>query len=164
MKNKILKVLLFSFIFFSSPAINSLEFRCDFEEVHFNGTVNQGIVLLKKNKLRYEYKDENLFIIFVDGEEVYLFDKKKQNIQIIKNNLDAIKIIMMLANQYPNIKTAFEENDVKINIEFNSEDNFIKRISIDSKRAKLSLYLNNCILDKPINNIFFKFNPVFELR
>lgn len=164
MKNKILKALFFSFIFFSSSAINSLEFRCDFEEVHSNGTVNQGIVLLKKNKLRYEYEDENLFIIFADGEEIYLFDKKKQNIQIVKNNLDAIKIIMMLANQYPNIKTAFEENDVKINIEFNSEDNFIKRISIDSKRAKLSLYLNNCILDKPINNIFFKFNPVFELR
>ena len=138
MKNKILKVLLFSFIFFSSPAINSLEFRCDFEEVHFNGTVNQGIVLLKKNKLRYEYKDENLFIIFVDGEEVYLFDKKKQNIQIVKNNLDAIKIIMMLANQYPNIKTAFEENDVKINIEFNSKNRKARWISPRANYWRLS--------------------------
>ena len=33
----------------------ALEFSCDFEEVHSNGTVNQGIVLLKKDKLRYEY-------------------------------------------------------------------------------------------------------------
>ena len=164
MKNKILKILFFSIFFLSSSAINSLEFSCDFEEVHSNGTVNQGIVLLKKNKLRYEYIDANLFIIFVDGDETYLFDKKKQNSQIIKNNLDVIQIIMKLANEYPDINNTFEEKGVKINIEFNSQGNFIKRISIDSKRARLSLYLNNCILDKPINNVFFKFNPVFEFR
>ena len=46
----------------------------------------------------------------------------------------------------------------------NNYNNFIKRISIDSKRAKLSLYLKNCILDQPINNVFFKFDPVFEYR
>lgn len=142
----------------------ALEFSCDFEEVHSNGTVNQGIVLLKKDKLRYEYHDEDLFIIFVEGEQTYLFDKKTNTSKNIKNNLDSIQIIMKLANQFPYIKKDFKEKDTHIKIELNSQNNFIKRISIDSKRARLSLYLNNCILDKPINNIFFKFNPVFEYR
>ena len=147
-----------------SFSLNSLEFSCDFEEVHANGTVNQGIVLLKQDKLRYEYLNKDLFIIFVDGKETYLFDKKKQKVKNIKQNLDAIQIIMKLADKFPNIENDFEENNIKIQIEFNQNNNFIKRISIDSKRARLSLYLNNCLLDKPINNIFFKFNPVFKYR
>ena len=147
-----------------SFSLNSLEFSCDFEEVHANGTVNQGIVLLKEDKLRYEYLNKDLFIIFVDGKETYLFDKKKQKVKNIKQNLDAIQIIMKLADKFPNIENDFEENNIKIQIEFNQNNNFIKRISIDSKRARLSLYFKNCLLDKPINNIFFKFNPVFKYR
>ena len=142
--------------------MHSLEFSCDFEEVHSNGTVNQGLVLLKKEKLRYEYLNKDLFIIFVDGKEIYFFDKKTEKVKNIKQNLDAIKIIMKLADKFPNIESDFEENGVKIKIEFNENNKFIKRISIDSKRARLSLYLKNCLLDKPVNNIFFKFNPVFK--
>ena len=162
--NKITTTTLLITFFFMSFSLNSLEFSCDFEEVHANGTVNQGIVLLKEDKLRYEYLNKDLFIIFVDGKETYLFDKKKQKVKNIKQNLDAIQIIMKLADKFPNIENDFEENDIKIKIELNKNNNFIKRISIDSKRARLSLYLNNCLLDKPINNIFFKFNPVFKYR
>lgn len=162
--NKITTTIFLLTIFFMSLSLNSLEFSCDFEEVHANGTVNQGIVLLKEDKLRYEYLNKDLFIIFVDGKETYLFDKKKQKVKNIKQNLDAIQIIMKLADKFPNIENDFEENNIKIQIEFNQNNNFIKRISIDSKRARLSLYLNNCLLDKPINNIFFKFNPVFKYR
>jgi hypothetical protein len=156
--------ILLSFSLFISSYVHSLEFSCDFEEVHANGTVNQGIVLLKKDKLRYEYLDDNLFIIFVDDAQTYLFDKKTQKAKNIKNNLDAIQIIMNLASKYPDILENYEEKGVKIRIENNNYNNFIKRISIDSKRVKLSLYLKNCILNQPINNIFFKFNPVFEYR
>ena len=162
--NKIITTTFLIIFFFTSFSLNSLEFSCDFEEVHANGTVNQGIVLLKEDKLRYEYLNNDLFIIFVDGKETHLFDKRKQKAKNIKQNLDAIKIIMKLADKFPNIENDFEENDVKIKIEFNKNKNFIKRVSIDSKRARLSLYLKNCLLDKPINNIFFKFNPVFKYR
>ena len=162
--NKITTTIFLLTIFFMSLSLNSLAFSCDFEEGHANGTVNQGIVLLKEDKLRYEYLNKDLFIIFVDGKETYLFDKTKQKVKNIKQNLDAIQIIMKLADKFPNIENDFEENDIKIKIEFNKDINFIKRISIDSKRARLSLYLNNCLLDKPINNIFFKFNPVFKYR
>ena len=83
MKYKILIIL----FFFISSSLQALEFSCDFEEVHSNGTVNQGLVLLKKDKLRYEYLDNDLFIIFVDGAEIYIFDKKKQKTKNIKQNL-----------------------------------------------------------------------------
>ena len=164
MMNRFLLTLVFMMSFIISSHLQALEFSCDFEEVHSNGTVNQGVVLLKKDKLRYEYHDDDLFIIFVEGEQTYLFDKKTDTSKNIKNNLDAIQIIMKLANQFPDIKKNFKEKDTHIKIELNSLNNFIKRISIDSKRARLSLYLHNCILDEPINNIFFKFNPVFEYR
>ena len=152
--NKITTITFLIIFFFTSFSINSIEFSCDFEEVHSNGTVNQGIVLLKKDKLRYEYLNKDLFIIFVDGKKTYLFDKKKQRVKNIKQNLDAIQIIMKLADMFPNIENNFEENGTKIKLELNKSNNFIKRISIESKRAKLSLYLNNCLLD----------NPVFEYR
>ena len=100
----------------------------------------------------------------MQDQETYLFDKKKQITKNIKNNIEAIEIIMNLADQYPNIEKDFEEKGVKIKIDTSEVNNFIKRISIDSKRAKLSLFFRNCILDKPINNIFFSFNPVFEYR
>ncbi|MDA1284361.1 MAG: hypothetical protein O3C61_05490 [Proteobacteria bacterium] len=164
MINKFFLAFIFMMSFINVHHLYALEFSCDFEEVHSNGTVNQGIVLLKKDKLRYEYYDDDLFIIFVEGEQTYLFDKKTNTSKNIKNNLDSIQIIMKLANQFPYIKKDFKEKDTHIKIELNSQNNFIKRISIDSKRARLSLYLKNCILDKTINNIFFKFNPVFEYR
>ena len=162
--NKPLGLILLIFFFLVTKDIHSLEFSCEFEEVHSNGTVNQGMVLLKKDKLRYEYNNNDLFIIFVQDQETYLFDKKKQITKNIKNNIEAIEIIMNLADQYPNIEKDFEEKGVKIKIDTSKVNNFIKRISIDSKRAKLSLFFRNCILDKPINNIFFSFNPVFEYR
>ena len=159
MMNRFLLTLVFIMPFIISPHLQALEFSCDFEEVHSNGTVNQGVVLLKKDKLRYEYHNDDLFIIFVEGEQTYLFDKKTDTSKNIKNNLDAI-----IYGVIPNIFKNFKEKDTHIKIELNRQNNFIKRISIDSKRARLSLYLNNCVLDKPINNIFFKFNPVFEYR
>ena len=162
--NKVLGSIFFFLFLLVSTSLYSLEFSCEFEEVHSNGTVNQGIVLLKKDKLRYEYNNNDLFIIFVQDQETYLFDKKKQITKNIKNNIEAIEIIMNLADQYPNIEKDFEEKGVKIKIDTSEVNNFIKRISIDSKRAKLSLFFRNCILDKPINNIFFSFNPVFEYR
>ena len=162
--NKVLGSIFFFSFLLVSTSLYSLEFSCEFEEVHSNGTVNQGIVLLKKDKLRYEYNNEELFIIFVQDEKTFLVDKKNQTVKNINKNLDAIEIIMDLADQYPNINENFEKNGVKIKIEIGEANNFIKRISIDSKRARLSLFLKNCILDKPINNVFFNFNPVFEYR
>ena len=97
MMNRFLLTLVFMMLFIFSSHLQALEFSCDFEEVHSNGTVNQGVVLLKKDKLRYEYHNDDLFIIFVEGEETYLFDKKTNTSKNIKNNLDAIQIIMKLA-------------------------------------------------------------------
>ena len=116
--NKILIIL----FFFISSSLQALEFSCDFDEVLYHGNVNHGLVLLKKDKLRYEYLDNDLFIIFVDGAKKYIFDKKKQKTKNIKQILEVIEIIMQLANQYHDIKKSYNEKGVKIKIENNQKD------------------------------------------
>ena len=44
--------------------LNALELYCDFEEVYLDGTTQQGFFLIKDDKMRYEYLDEKLFIIY----------------------------------------------------------------------------------------------------
>ena len=73
-------------------------------------------------------------------------------------------MIIKLGKDFPNIQEEFDEHGVRIKIEFNSLNSFIKRISIDSPRVKLSLYLQECDLEKPINDLFFKSDPVFEYK
>ena len=159
----------FLFIFFLGLVLkfstsNALEFKCSFEEVHANGTINQGIVFFKNEKLRYEYSSPNLFIIFINNDKQFFFDKKNQQLRPIKQNLELINSIMGLAKLYPNIPTQIKKKKIDIKVELSEINNFIKRISIDSSRAKLSLYLKNCDLDKPINNIFFNKDPIFYLN
>ena len=162
MKKIIAIIILFFFV--SANKSFALEVSCKFEEVHSNGTVNQGILLYKKNKLRYEYNSSNLFIIFIEKNNANIFDKKTEKIKPLNHNLDLLNSLMDLADQYPYIPSQINNEKMNILIEKNLTSKFIKRISINSKRAKLSLYLNDCILEKPINNLFFSHNPVFSYK
>ena len=161
MIRKFISLFLFPLFLFKLNGIHSLEFKCNFEEVHSNGTINQGIVLFKNEKLRYEYNASNLFIIFINKDKQFFFDKKNQVLKPIKHNLQLINSIMDLAKLYPDIPLEISQKGMEIKVELSENNNFIKRISIDSKRAKLSLYLKDCDLEKPINNIFFKEDPIF---
>ena len=162
-----MKKIIFSFLFIAilnAKASSALEFSCNFEEVHSNGTVNQGLVLYKNKKLRYEYLSPNLFIIFSNENGVFVYDKEKKVSKPIKRHIDIIDHLISLAEQYPEIPKKIENDNLIINIDTSETNNFIKRISIDSDRAKLSLHLNNCDLIKPINNLFFNEERVFNYR
>jgi|TARA_B100000795_G_C22642532_1_gene377057 hypothetical protein len=164
MNRKYLFFIIFSVFLLKSSTAHSLEFKCSFEEVHSNGTINQGVVLFKNKKLRYEYDSPNLFIIFINDNKQFFFDKKNKLLKPIKQNLELINSIMGLAKLYPNIPLQINKKGIDIKVELSEINSFIKRISIDSKRAKLSLYLKNCDLEKPINNIFFNEDPIFYLN
>ena len=43
----------FNFIFFKTFNLFAIEVKCNFEEVYQNGETQQGIFLIKKDKLRY---------------------------------------------------------------------------------------------------------------
>ena len=120
--------------------------------------------MFKNKKLRYEYDSPNLFIIFINDNKQFFFDKKNKLLKPIKQNLELINSIMGLAKLYPNIPLQINKKGIDIKVELSEINSFIKRISIDSKRAKLSLYLKNCDLEKPINNIFFNEDPIFYLN
>ena len=78
--------------------------------------------------------------------------------------IQVIDQMMDIASKFPDIPSNIRQDDIDIKLEFNKSKKFIKRISIDSNRAKLSLYLKNCNLNKPINNLFFSENPVFRYQ
>ena len=41
------------FIFLYSNLLNALEVKCNFEEVYQDGQIQQGILIMKNNLLRY---------------------------------------------------------------------------------------------------------------
>ena len=109
MNRKYFLFILFLGLVLKFSASNALEFKCNFEEVHSNGTINQGTVFFKNEKLRYEYSSPNLFIIFINNDKQFFFDKKNQQLRPIKQNLELINSIMGLAKLYPNIPTQIKK-------------------------------------------------------
>ena len=49
----------------------ALEVSCNFEEVYGSGDTQQGILLLKDQKLRYQYFDKDLFTIIARDENFF---------------------------------------------------------------------------------------------
>lgn len=140
----------------------AIELKCDFEEVYKTGEVQRGFFLIKNQNLRYEYLEKSLFKIFYVNGDIFIVenqDKSKKQ-QINKKNT-VIDYLMDIAHDFPNILDHYEFNDAQINIEKNISNNFIKRISFKSNKINMSLYPLNCNF-KPINELFFKIDPVFE--
>lgn len=149
-------------IFFIPNFIYAIELKCDFEEVYKTGEIQQGFFLIKDQNLRYEYLEKSLFKIFyVDGDIIVVENKDGTKKKQINQKNTAIDYLMEIAHDFPNIQDRYEFNDVKINIEKNISNDFIKRISFKSNKINMSLYPLNCNF-KPINGLFFKFDPVFE--
>lgn len=160
------KLFLFSISFITVITSKSfaLEFECNFEEVHSNGQVNQGLVLYKKNFLRYEYFDPNLFILLNNQDGLFFYDKKKDIVEPIKREIISIDSFLSLLKNYPNIPDTIINEQFTIQIEKTTNSLFVKRISFDSKKTKFSLYLKNCDMEKKINNLFFKHSPIFKYQ
>ena len=162
--NKIIISLFFLVTFAKNTIASDLSFACNFEEAHSNGSINQGLILYKENKLRYEYFSKDLFIIFINKKGTFLYNNKNKTTKPFTQTIQIIDQMMDIASKFPDIPTNIRQDDIDIKLEFNKSKKFIKRISIDSNRAKLSLYLKNCNLNKPINNLFFSENPVFRYQ
>ena len=155
-------IIILIFIFFNSKA-DELSVQCNFEEVYKNGEIHQGIMLIKKNKLRYEYFEKNLFTLIYDNNDLYLIMNNETNsYEKIQKNKALFEQLMSIYNDYPNLKKKYSTNDYELILENTNNNLFIKRIAILSNKINLSIYFNNCS-KKPINDLFFKFNPLFQL-
>lgn len=143
------------FFFFISHNIFSLEIKCQFEEVYQNGDIQQGIILIKDNNIRYQYNAVELYTIIVKGDNFILIDNKYQNLQTLDENIDVFKILVDALKNYPNIENQYKNENVLINIE-RSSGSFIKRISLVSPDVNLSLNFLSCV-ELNINNEYFNY-------
>ena len=155
-------LIIFFICFFNLSVIKGVEFECRFEEVYPDGSVQNGLFLIKNQSMRYEYFDKNLYTIFKTEENFYLVNNTDtEKFQKIPDNRQQIlNTVAKIANDYPNIAEYYETDAVLINIE-KSNKNFFKRISIVSDQATLSIYMNNCE-NKQIENRFFYYFPYFN--
>ena len=71
---KIFFISLVIFFYFNKSV--AIEIYCNFEEVYKDGQVQKGFFLIKDDSLRYEYTNQNLFIIFKEKENFYAVKKK----------------------------------------------------------------------------------------
>lgn len=132
-----------------------MEIKCQFEEVYQNGDIQQGIILIKDNNIRYQYNAVELYTIIVKGDNFILIDNKYQNLQTLDENIDIFKILVDALKNYPNIENQYKNENVLINIE-RSSGSFIKRISLVSPDVNLSLNFLSCV-ELNINNEYFNY-------
>ena len=133
----------------------ALEVSCNFEEVYGSGDTQQGILLLKDQKLRYEYFDKDLFTIIArDGNFFLIHRAHKNNVQKITENTKLLEIFIDISSEYPNIDKNYKIDDMTIKIE-KSANKFIKRISVNSNSVNVSINLMNCKFDN-IDRKYFK--------
>jgi len=136
----------------------ALEVSCNFEEVYGSGDTQQGILLLKDQKLRYEYFDKDLFTIIARDKNFFLIHRAhKNNVQKITENTKPLEIFIDISSEYPNIDKNYKIDDMKIKIE-KSTNKFIKRISVNSDSVNVSINLMNCNFDNIDRKYFRIFN------
>ena len=141
----------------------ALEVGCKFEEVYGNGTVQQGLLLIKNQNMRYQYNDPNLYTIIVRSNSAYLIlNNDKGSFKKLDDKSIILKEIIDIFSTYPNLQEKYQREDFLIKIEKNS-NNFIKRIAINSSDLNLSLNLLDCKFEK-IFDTFFKYFPLEEFK
>ena len=69
--------------------------------------------------------------------------------------------MLKIASKYPNLENEYLSSDITIKLEKNLKGNFYKRISIASPQVNMSIYLNECMIEK-IKDKYFSHNPFFE--
>ena len=153
-------LFLITFTFFSLK-VSSSEFTCNFEEVYSNGEIQSGIILIKEDKLRYEYLKKELFtILFVNNKLFSIDNRDRKKAHMIEDHNNLINDIMKIYADFPNIKKSYLKNGKVFDIEI-SKENFIKRLAIKSNSLNLSIYFFDCSSSN-IENKYFNFNPFFE--
>ena len=155
---KFLFLIIFTFLSFK---VSSSEFKCNFEEVYSNGEIQPGVILIKKDKLRYEYLKKELFtLLFVNNKLFSIENQNRKRAHMIDDQNNLINDIMKIYADFPNIKKSYTKNGKVFDIEI-SKEKFIKRLSIKSNSLNLSIYFFDCS-SSVIENKYFNFNPFFE--
>lgn len=135
---------------------------CNFEEVYSDGSIQTGLFLLKNEDLRYQYDDPNLFTIFKNNNHFYYVENFNTDIfKKLTHQTNLIEELIYILNNYPNIKNTYENESLKIILERSKDNNFIKRVSVQTDEINLSIYLHSCENSK-INGKYLQYFPFFK--
>lgn len=162
MKSKIL-LYLFPFILLISKNLIAMDIMCNFEEVYQNGDIQNGHLLIKNNKIRYEYLDKSLYTIIYDQNIlVAILNRDRNNRQNLQKSKDLFDVMNNIFNSYSDIQNSIEYKDYSITLERSLIYDFFKRLYIKSPDLNLSIYLNDCQF-KTLDSSYFRYYPFKEL-
>ena len=138
-----MKKIIFFLVFFSNASM-ALEVRCNFEEVYPKGDIQNGIFLIKNEKMRYQYFKDDLYTIIYKNNKFYLIHNHDNKIvQKLSKNTEVMKLFSDISQDYPEIKDIYIKDDIKILVE-KSSIKFIKRVSVQSSQVNVSIHIMNC--------------------
>lgn len=142
-------------IFFLCKNIYGIQIKCNFEEVYYNGEIQQGLFLIKDDNIRYQYASDDLYTIIIKNKNFFLIDNKYKNTQKINNDNAIFSKFMEILNNYPDIKDQYKSDGSIIKIE-SSNNLFIKRVAIISPDLNVSINFLNCT-NAEINKKYFNY-------
>lgn len=151
------KIILFSLFYFNS--LFAVELKCNFEEVYQNGEVQEGLMMLKDDMLRYQYLKDSLYTIISKNNKFYLIRNDSKTVQKLSENTSLLESFINLASEYPDIEDMYTYEDVVVKVE-RSKAKFIKRLSIKSDAVNLSINIFNCKFEQIDKKYFKHFNFV----
>ena len=151
------KIILFSLFYFNS--LFAVELKCNFEEVYQNGEVQEGLMMLKDDMLRYQYLKDSLYTIISKNNKFYLIRNDSKTVQKLSENTSLLESFINLASEYPDIEDMYTYEDVVVKVE-RSSARFIKRLSIKSDAVNLSINIFNCKFEQIDKKYFKHFNFV----
>ena len=134
---------LFLIFLMNINSLFALEIKCNFEEVYQNGDNQIGSILIKNDKIRYQYNSKNLYTLILKDKNILMIDNTYFNVQKINDRTEKINTLFKIFNDYPNFEEEYINKDLNIRIE-KSKINFLKRIAIQSPEGNLSINLFDC--------------------
>ena len=138
-----MRFLLIFFLIINFKASVAKSVKCEFEEVYQDGSIQSGDMYFHDGLLRYEYYDKQLFTIIFNKDYFVIRNDNRKSVSKLDNNL-ILNELKSVINNYPNIKTFYSNENINIKIHESMDSNFLKRISINSPDANLSIYFINC--------------------
>lgn len=148
MMKKYLILVLFCF------ELNAVELKCGFEEVYQDGKTQQGFFLMKKNKIRYQYYDQNLITIFSNSDKIFYVPNNNTSLFYeIQYEQKIIKELFDIFQTFPIKKNQYIEDDLVIKADLG--ENFFRRVSVQSKDTNLSIFFIECKYEKVSDGFFF---------
>ena len=149
---KILLLILFPLNF-----LYAVEVKCNFEEVYQNSEVQQGVLFIKGDMLRYQYYKHDLFTIIAKNNNFFLINNHSKIVQKLNEKTDYLETLIKIVSDYPNIESVYNKNNALIKIE-KSANSFVKRVSIQSDELNMSINIINCKFIEINKKYFSQFN------